>query len=142
MRPTIKSTIAGFALLALGTLAASDRTQSSAGAIDRAPVRDVPAQDAVAPRTSELARRDASPAVPARAREPWIEPGTPAEYLRPYLRGSVPVAIHRDGRQVYDGVSMVVRDPDGSTRSVETRVELEPAAVAPLIPAEASASAR
>jgi len=72
----------------------------------------------------------------------WIEAGTPLEYQRPYLQAFVPVAIHRDGRQVYEGVPMTVRGPDGSLRSVPTRVELEPAVAAPVHPSELGAAVR
>ena len=49
---------------------------------------------------------------------PRIEPGTPEIYRRPYLSDYTPVAIYRDGRQVYEGLPMMVRQADGTVRPV------------------------
>lgn len=137
MQTAIKSVIAAIVLFAAGALALPSEPgspESRAAHADRR--EDEGATLAVA------VPRPAAPVVAREVLDPWIEPGTPHEFLRPYLSDHRLVAIHCDGRQVYEGVPMLVRNPDGSTRSVPTRIELEPAAVAPLHPSEASVVAR
>ncbi len=134
-----------FAVVALFVIAAfawAVRPGSAAPASDGAASHDAQINEAIAVRTSVAAPAVESAVVAARTSQPWIEAGTPAQFHRPYLREFTPVAIYRDGRQVYEGVSMTVRNPDGSTRSVPTRIELEPAPVAPLVPSETGATAR
>ncbi len=136
MKTAIKSVIAALVLFAAGALAWPGDQESQELRAANADPSDAAATHAV------VVPRLALPGVESAVLDPWVEPGTPHEFLRPYLPDHRLVAIHRDGRQVYEGVPMLVRNPDGSTRSVPTRIELEPAAVAPLHPSEASVVAR
>lgn len=55
----------------------------------------------------------------------WIEPGTPAIYQQPYLSDYTPIAVYRNGRQVYDDVPTMVPQADGSIASLPTRIVVD-----------------
>lgn len=57
-----------------------------------------------------------------------IEAGTPPEFLVPRVQGYTPVEIRKDGTQVYI-VPVLLKNPDGTTRVENGRLEASPAPV-------------
>lgn len=71
------------------------------------------------------------PSSPALATK--IEPGTPPEFLKPYLHGYTPAEIYKDGTQIYHDVPFYVRQPDGTMKRQSSMVKIQPTAPAPIL---------
>lgn len=96
--------------------------------------------------SSQEAKRTAAPAAAVSAAAPdpaesapqslldtvLIEPGTPEQYLKPYMPEHKLAEIWRDGTQVYHEVPFQVRQPDGSMKIQTARIEIRPEDVAPV----------
>lgn len=104
----------------------------SAAAAPDAERTPAPAPVAAAMPSQTLPTAAARPTPPA-APCTRIAPGTPAAYRQPYLSGFTPVAIWKDGTQVYRGFPFRVRQADGSMQVVPTTVTIRPQPVAALL---------
>lgn len=94
-------------------------------------------------RSDDVAPIDAPPVVVAPASRPTtiVAPGTPAQFLRPYLDGYTPSEIRVDGTQVYRDLPVAhVRQPDGSFVTQLATVEVKPGDVTPALPETPDAS--
>ena len=77
---------------------------------------------------------------PVRPRKTWIAPGTPCEFQQPYLKDFTPSVIRKDGTQVYRGIPMKMRQPDGTMKECPVTVTVAPAATAPVLAEELEAT--
>jgi hypothetical protein len=62
-----------------------------------------------------------------------IAADTPAIYRTPYFPDRVPVEIRSDGTQIFEGIPVKVRQPDGTMKEIKTRMTIQPTKPVPVL---------